>query len=230
MTLVSYPSVRRPIVLLPVALALAMSACTDVRESLPSRTATEQMLLSTASDRAADKIANAVPSGKAVWVDATNFEGTDGKYAVAAIRDRILQRGARLVADRDKADVVVEIRAGALSVDQFDSLVGLRSIQLPIPLTDNASTPEIAFYKNKATKGVAKFAAVVYDAKSGDMVATSGSQYGYSNLKEKTLLFVISWTEDDFKPEPDKVGEIQPVVDGGAASAGPHDPDRLEGN
>ncbi len=190
-----------PRLILAAAIMVSLAACGSVRETLPSRAATEQLLISKAADQAADAVAQIVPADRAVFLDSSNFEGTDSKYAIAAVRDSILRRGARLAPDKDKADIVVEIRAGALSVDKTDSLVGLPSMNLPIPLTQNLETPEVAIYKDVTTQGVAKLAATAYDSKSGALVASSGPRFGYSHRTEKTLLLFINWTSTDYQPE-----------------------------
>ena len=66
-----------------------------------------------------------MPQGTKVFVDATNFDAYDGKYAIAKIRSRVLESGANLVNDKDKADAIVEIRSGALSTDDHDMIVGI---------------------------------------------------------------------------------------------------------
>lgn len=190
-----------PPLMLPAAAMLALAACSSVRETLPARAATEQLLISKAADRAAEAVAQYVPADRTVYVDATNFEGNDGKYAVAAIRDSMLRNGTRIVDDKAKAELVVEIRSGALSVDKTDSLVGLPSFELPIPLTQAAKTPEVALYKDVTAKGVAKFAVTAYDVTTGGLVAASGPQYGFSHRTEKTLLLFINWTSSDYLPE-----------------------------
>jgi hypothetical protein len=189
------------IALIAVATALAVSGCTTVRESSPQRTATEQLLISTAADRAAERLALRVPSGARVFVDAANFEGIDSKYAIGAIRDHLLRTGMKLVADRGNADTVVEIRAGALSVDEKQLLVGIPQMNIPIPLAGSFSFPEIALFKTRERKGVAKFAATAYGAAEGSLVDSSGPQYGYSHQTEWVVLLFLSWTSSDLIPE-----------------------------
>jgi|AGTN01.1.fsa_nt_gi hypothetical protein len=213
MRLFDFPAGRAGVLACAV---LALAACGSVRETLPARAATEQLLISAAADRAAEALAETLPTDRSYFVDATNFEGNDGKYAIAAIRDGILRKGARIAADRDSADTVVEIRAGALSVDKSDSLIGIPSMQLPIPLTPNAQTPEIALYKNITAKGVAKFAATAYDPRTGQLVVATGPQFGVSHLTERTLLLFINWTTDDIQPDISEIERLrQVVIEGG---------------
>jgi hypothetical protein len=117
-----------------VFMTLAVGACTTVRETNPPRTATEELLISTAADRAADRLSPAIPNGTKVFVDATYLDGTDAKYATATMRDRLLKLGAHLVVDRKSADMVVELRAGSLSIDEHSFLIGIPSFAVPVPL------------------------------------------------------------------------------------------------
>lgn len=177
---------------------LSLAGCSTQVESNPARTATEQMLISTAADRAARKLCTNLPAKGRVFVDASNFEGTDGKYAIGAIRAVLLQKGAALVDDRKKAETIIEIRSGALSTDQKSLLIGIPAFTIPLPLASGGlPIPEIAFYKDSEQKGVAKFAAIAYTAKDGNMLAVQEPQYGLSHNTDYTVLFFISWKSND---------------------------------
>jgi hypothetical protein len=189
-----------------VLLSVLLPGCTTTRETDPQRTATEQLLISTAADRAAAAITLDLGPGRKCFLDATNFEGLDGKYSVAAIRSSLLKKGTRFVPDQKQADTIIEIRSGALSIDKRSSLVGIPSVDLPIPLTQAFSTPEIAIYKSEEQEGVAKFAATAYDSKDGKFLGESTPPLARSHIKRQVLLFV-SWIEEDVhakaaEPEP----------------------------
>jgi len=68
--------------------------CTAERASAPARTATEQLLLSTAADRAAAQPSLAIPPDTKVFVDRSYFQGYDDGYAVDAVRNQFLRPGA----------------------------------------------------------------------------------------------------------------------------------------
>lgn len=183
--------------------ALTLGACSTERETAPARTATEQLLVSSAADRAAARLALAIPSGKKVFVDASYFEGTDSKYAVAAIRDSLLNKRVALVDKREAADAVVELRAGALSIDESETLVGIRSFDIPVPLAGPLKLPEIALFKRTERKGVARFAATSYGTDDGRLIASSEPKSGYSHKKDWIALLFITWSTDDL-PDEDK--------------------------
>ena len=190
--------------LLPcLVVALALCGCTTERQSNPDRTATEQLLISTAAERAATKLALQMPTGTKVFVDATNFDGVDAKYAIAAIRAHLLEHGSLLVDDKAKAENIVEIRAGALSMDQNALLIGIPQMTLPIPLAGQAVTPEIALFKRDRRLGLAKFAAVGYNVADGKLVASSAPEYGDSYETHWLVLLLFGWTTSDVGPDDD---------------------------
>jgi hypothetical protein len=185
-----------------VLVALATNACTTHLESNPSRTATEQLLLSRAVDDAVRQIDLPLAPGARVFVDTTYFDATDGKYAIGAVRERLLQAGAHMAADRPGADVVVELRSGAASVDKQNTLFGLPSYDVPIPFGGTSfTTPKLALLDMTERKGVAKLAATAHRAGDGGFIAASGPKFGYSHVRQWTVLLLISLRSDDLIPE-----------------------------
>lgn len=188
--------------LLLAALLLLPGACSELRSSEPGRTATEELIFSTAVDRVCDKLAIQLPENSRVFVDASYVEGSGSKYLVASLRDRILQHGGRLVAARDEADVVFEPRIGALSIDRKNTLVGIPSIPIPIPLAGDLNLPELALYKRDRQQGVVKLALTSYDAETGALRSSQGPLYGFSQRTDWVALLVVSWEDNDLMPEP----------------------------
>ena len=186
--------------ILLVLLAVAVTGCTAVRKTSPQRTAIEQLLISRAADRAAERLTVGLRPGTKVYLNADTFEALDEPYALGAIRSRILESGAQLVGIQSDAEVVIDARAGALSIDESETLVGIPSINVPIPLTGPLQTPEIALFKRQMERGVAKFAITAYDSKTGRLVASSGPVYGFSHRQKFVVLLFLSWTSDDILP------------------------------
>lgn len=185
--------------LLLSTLAAAVTACSSSQQSLPDRTATEQLLISTAVDRAANSMVVGIPDGKTVFVDTQNFEGYDSKYAISAIRDSLLKQGLRLIGKKEDADVILELRAGAISIDKTEDMLGIPSIELPLP--GQIETPEIALFKKHEQKGVVKIAATAYDAKTGALIDSSSPRFGYSHKTSWVYLLFFTRTTDDLKTE-----------------------------
>lgn len=187
---------------LPAALCLLLAACSTQRGTEPARTATEQLLFSTAAERAADKLAFSLPEGSKVFVDPAYAEGTDSKYLLGTIRDRLLRKGSDLVDDKGKADIVIEPRIGAISVDRDKTLFGIPDFGVPIPLAGEVQMPEIALFKRDTQQGVIKVAATAYDAKTGLLIQSLDPVYGFAHRKEWAALIFFSWDTNDLVPEP----------------------------
>ncbi|MGD7034913.1 DUF6655 family protein [Methylotuvimicrobium buryatense] len=183
--------------------ALTLTGCSTVRESLPARTATEQLLLSTAADHAAQKLAIDLPKHHKIFLDTQYFDtvSTDAKYAIGAIKNQLLTLGYPVVRDRKEADSIIEIRLGALSINQHKSRwLGLPDLNVPIPLTGTIPIPEIVLLGNNKLEGIAKIGLSVYDAKEGTLESVIEPSYGFSRFVEWTVL-LISWTDSDLVPE-----------------------------
>ena len=190
---------------------IGLGACTTIRETAPQRTATEELLVSTAVDRAIAQVNLKIPPGTKVFVNADQLQGSDdGKYAAGEMKDRLLRNGAHLVDDKGKADAIVEIRAGALSIDDKQTLVGIDSFDAPVPFAGQAAKiPQIALYNDKVRQGVAKIAAFGYSTSDGKLIDITGPQFGYSHQYERTILFFFTWRSSDLPEEKSNVLDLE---------------------
>jgi hypothetical protein len=177
-------------------MALWCTSCTTTNTTLPARAATEQLLLSTAADRALKAANLSIFANERVFVDATYFDSYDPKYVIGTIRDSLSRAGARLVDTVTNSDIIVEARSGALSIDSSETLFGLPSLGLPVPLAGTTLIPEIAFYKANRQRSTAKIALLAYANRSRSHIYSSGSLDGESYDKNFRLLF-ISWVSTD---------------------------------
>lgn len=187
--------------LLTTALTAGCST-TTVRDTQPVRTATEQLLISTAADRAVEKLALKLLPGTKVFLETQNVDSyaTDTKYVIGLVAKRLLQQGYRLMPKREVAEKIVEIRLGALSINEVKHrYLGLPSIFLPVPLAGTVGTPEINIIMKQEQKGLAKIAANVYDANDGRLQDITDAIYGVSHLTHWDVL-IFSWTSSDIAP------------------------------
>ena len=195
------PLCPRTGLLLVVAASLGLAACTTERASVPQRTATEQLLISTAADRAASELSLSIPRNTKVYIDRQYFQGYDEGYALNAIRTQFLRQGLAIVDDRKDAEAVVTVASGALSTDEKALLIGIPALQVPFfPIGTSVSVPEIALFKTAQDKGMAKFVATGYDAHTGKLIATTDPQYGVSHQTNHTVLLFFSWQTGDLVP------------------------------
>ena len=132
-----------------LVLLLCALGCTAVRETQPERTATEQLIISSAVVDAARQIKADAVAGKKVVVDVTYLKTVDVEFTQGELRDRLLQLGAQLVTDLDQAEVIVEARSGGLGIDESKTNIGIPSIPIPVPSVGTFQThPHISIDTN----------------------------------------------------------------------------------
>ncbi len=173
-------------------LCVAALGCGTTKWSDTPRTATEQLLISTAVDRAIDNMNFKPLAGKDVYFDATYLEGiVDKNYVVSSLRQHMLAQGVTLVPDKESATYVVEARAGAVGTNHHDVLLGIPALSVPgasmIPGAPTA-IPEIPFAKTTDQKGIAKIAAFAYNQDTGQPIWQSGVFPVVSNAKDTWIL------------------------------------------
>jgi hypothetical protein len=189
------------------AATLLVSGCTTIRATSPARSTQEMLLITTAADRAAEALAAQVPANLTAWIDASGFSAQDAQYGLATIQDALLRHGVRLVSDRAKADAVILPRAGTLSTDERNTLIGIPA--LPNPFMPSVGIPAVALYSQSDLKGTAKFAATIYDNKTGKLIVSTDPAYGFSRENDGTVLIFFSWRKNDMGVD---FGENPPKV------------------
>jgi hypothetical protein len=183
---------------------ILLHGCTAYRTTSPRESAEQELLIATAADRAAEALAAQVPSGLTAWIDTEALSRREHPYAIGAIQDALLRRGVKLVGDRASADAVVLPRAGMLSTEERSTFVGVPP--LPLPLAPGVVLPALSVYSQNKSDGAAKFAASVYDAKSGKLLISTEPSFGFSHQENGTVLFAFTWRKNDagvsFKDSP----------------------------
>lgn len=184
---------KRSVLVFVLWIAIAgLSGCVDARRSDTWRTGVEQLVLSTAVDRAASKFDFSTLEGKRVHVDASNLEAVDRGYILSWVRKQLLESGAMLVDNTEEdgpADVIVEPYSGSLGTDGSDSLIGLPSISLSVMGT-GFSTPEVAFFKSSTQRAEAKLLAHGRWASDGELAFSTEPRSASAYYNRYVVLFV----------------------------------------
>jgi len=157
---------------------LHFAGCGVTRSSDTVRTATEQLLISDAIDRAVQSMNLQPLAGQTIFLDESKVtDAVDRNYYLSTLRQQLLANGCELREKREEADFIVEARAGAIGTDRNDLLFGVPSTNVPaIPLLQPvpAAIPEIPIAKRKDQRGVAKIAVFAYHRATGTPVWQSG--------------------------------------------------------
>jgi hypothetical protein len=145
------------------------------------RTATEQLLISDAMDRAVSELDFRSLAGKKVYIDSTPLKNaTDAPYLVSTVRQHMLASGCILKDKMEDADYVVEARAGSTGTDHHDLLFGVPQTTVPSPVLFGgtavapATIPEVPLAKRMDQRAVVKIALFAYNRQTGRPVWQSG--------------------------------------------------------
>jgi hypothetical protein len=160
------------------ACLLALAGCGTTRSTDSLRTATEQLLISDAIDRAVQTIDFNPLRGQTVYLDESKLSDVvDKNYLVSTLRQQLLASGCTLKDKREEADFIVEARAGAVGTDRNDLLFGIPATNVPqiVPFQGvPAAIPEVPLAKRRDQHGVAKISMFAYHRESGQPVWQSG--------------------------------------------------------
>jgi len=195
-------SLNRPLTVAVIgASVLGLAACASTSETYPSRTATEQLLVARAADRAVDGLTLPIPQGSRVFVDDAYFRAESAPYAVSAIRSALSEAGYFLAVSKTDADAVFEIRAGTLSLEQMRRVFGLPDMRVPINDSFNVvSIPELSVYSRRDRVGVAEFSGFLYNPRTGAPLGAVTPMKGQFRIRSHKIFMIVTWGQQMLSP------------------------------
>jgi hypothetical protein len=193
--------------------------CGTTRMTNSSRTATEQLLMSSVIDRAVDDIDCTPLSGKSIYFDFGSSKATaDVRYLADTIRQKLLAEGCVLTDKKTDADLVVSMRIGAMGTDSNQVVFGVPSVNVPPALTALSSNPtpiptipELPLAKKQAQRGVVKMGLFAYNQKTGEAYWQSGALPIHSTAKELWVLGAGPWQWGTIYDQPKFAGGNMPL-------------------
>lgn len=152
--------------------------CGTTRTTNTLRTATEQLLISDAIDRAVQEIDFSPLAGETVYFHEGHlYEVVDSGYLISSLRQHLLASGCILKENREEALYVIEPRAGVVGTDSHNLLFGFPATNVPQVTLLSAlppAIPEIPIAKRRNQRGVAKIAVFAYRRETGEPAWQSG--------------------------------------------------------
>ncbi len=172
--------------------SILSAGCGTTQWSDTSRTATEQLLISDAMDRAVARMDFRAVAGKKVYLDDDPLKkATDSAYLVSMLRQHMLASGCCLMEKREQADYVVEVRAGAVGTDRRDVTFGIPATSALSAMPGGAvapTIPEMPLANKTEQRAVVKIAMFAYNRRTGRPVWQSGTVPVESKAKNLWLL------------------------------------------
>ncbi|MEM6562131.1 MAG: DUF6655 family protein [Planctomycetota bacterium] len=194
--------------LLTLALVAGVG-CSTIRTTNPPRTATELFLLNVATERAVESLSFPELRDRQVFVSAEYVYGRsepsqEQSYLMGELRAKLLASGARLVNQRDEAEIVAEVRVQSLGIDRLEYIFGLPAIATAsddLAGEGNAVViPEIAFLRNLRQKGFSALAVVTYWRDGGELVSSTPVVLGKTSREDFWIFGVGPQTVGDIPP------------------------------
>ena len=181
---------------LVLLLGSAAGCVNQQRLTEPIRSVGEQLLLSNSIDRALSELdleAIGRLKGFKVYLSTVYLQTLDQEYLIGSLRDLLLSSGVLVVDDIAQAEMIVEIRSGANSLDSAAVTAGIAEDQaLPNPVTGApVALPELAFFKKQNIVSLTKVALVAYHADSREHVFSSGTLLGGAYERHYQFLGLI---------------------------------------
>ncbi|MEZ6055788.1 MAG: DUF6655 family protein [Planctomycetaceae bacterium] len=149
---------------------VSFSGCTMTKKTNTARAGMEQLLIANAIDQSLDKVDFRAFSGTNVYLEEKYVDCVDKNYVIGSVRSRLFDSGAKIVGKAEEADVVVEVRTGAVGTDTNDAFIGLPELALPGVVT----LPEVRLVERNSQTGTAKIGIIAYDAKTKEVLGGGG--------------------------------------------------------
>jgi hypothetical protein len=163
-----------------------LGGCASIKQSDTARTGIEQLLISSAADRALDKIDLRPIAGAKVFVDTQYLDCVDKNYILVALHQRLMNNRCTLVGKEEESDVTLQIASGGVGTDRNELYLGFPGIAVPGPMP--LALPKIAFYERNKAMGTAKLAVVAFDTRSRQAVVNSGYTMARADHRHWELL------------------------------------------
>ncbi len=180
-------------------LLAAGAGCTTTRSTDTQRTALEQLLISNATDQALNKVDFRPLGGRKVFVSDKYFDSVDKTYVLGTIRHKVLAVGATIAEKAEDAEVILEVRSGALGTDRTEGFIGLPQIAMPLPLP--VAIPELKIFARKTQIGTAKIGLVAYDAKTKEAIGSGAAAMARADDSNWYLLGIGPYNSGSVREE-----------------------------
>jgi len=177
------------------ALLHIASGCAFSNRVQTPRSSWEQILATTAIDRALKQLEWPEVQGKSIFVEVgPPGDVLDDLYLQRSIEVGLVNRGANIVRSAEDARYVLACRVGAIGLDISGRFLGVQGAGgglIPIRI------PELALYKNTLRRGFTKAEIYLVDLEANTVVHHSGPVEGAAYRRSKTYFFFIETRESD---------------------------------
>lgn len=206
-------SPSRFVAFLPLALATApLVGCGTTKFSDTGRTATEQLLISSAMEDVVDEYDYSRLAGLKIHIKIANST-TDSNYLQSLIRQQLAANGAFVRDAEDDADYILEVAPGAVGTNRYELMYGIPETSIPaIGTLAATSIPEFALIKRTDQKAQVKLNMWAYNKTTGAIVWQSGLKTKSSNIRDRWIFGAGPFTDASYDEAGMRLGADETVL------------------
>ncbi len=174
------------------ALFLLTGGCSTPQITDTARGVTEQILLSTVSERAISQMRLDNYREKKAFVEYDFLEPQVDKANVKGLLEmHFASFGITLVKDVAQADIIIQPLCGVLATDNMQLLVGTPDLPIPLPDTNlNFAIPEVPLLKKLQRRAFARFNLNILNAKDRSPVEAIRNSNAEAEYINWIILFI----------------------------------------
>lgn len=188
---------------------ILFTGCGTTKWSDTGRTATEQLLISTAIEDVIDEFDFYPLSGRKVFIKKDGINCTDNQYLFTVLRQQLAANGVFIKDKEDEADYILEIAPGAVGTNRYDLMYGISKTEVPTVLTGGtiSSIPEISLIKRTDQKAQVKLMMWAYNKKNGGIIWQSGTKSKTAFIRDRWFFGIGPISKSSFEPKIKVVGD-----------------------
>ena len=207
---------NRIMVYTAIAAALTVSTgCGTTKWSDTSRTATEQLLISSAMDDVIDEFDFYPLTGRKIYIESKGVVSTDKEYLLSLLRQQLAANGTFIQETKESADYVLEVSTGAVGTNRYELMYGVPETSVPAVLTLGTATtiPEVPFIKRTDQKAQIKLTMWAYNKKTGAIIWQSGEKLKTASIRDRWIFGAGPFTKSSFNEKTQMGGDDVPFDD-----------------
>lgn len=199
-----------PFVLIFATVSLA--GCGTTKFSDTGRTATEQLLISSAMEDVVDEYDYSRLAGLKIHIKIANST-TDSDYLKSLIRQQLAANGAFVRDAIDDADYVLEVAPGTVGTNRYELMYGIPETSIPaIGTLAATSIPEFALIKRTDQKAQVKLNMWAYNKTTGAIIWQSGLKTKSSNIRDRWIFGAGPFTDASYDEAGMRLGADETVL------------------
>lgn len=180
--------------------------CGTTKFSDTGRTATEQLLISSAMEQVVDEYDYSRLAGLKVFLKIAN-SATDADYLKSLLRQQLAANGVFIKDSQDDADYILEVAPGTVGTNRYEMMYGIPETSIPsIGTIEATSIPEFALIKRTDQKAQVKLLMWAYNKQTGAIVWQSGVKTKTSNIRDRWIFGAGPFTNASFEGGKTRLG------------------------